>query len=48
MQVRTYDHNGEKRYITEVLANEVEFLDFKKDAQDGSGGQDVSDEEIPF
>ncbi len=52
MQVRTYDaKDGSKRYITEVLADEVEFLDKKaggsqQAAQDGM--QDVDDEVIPF
>ena len=48
MQVRTYDaQDGSKRYVTEVVADEVEFLSPK-----GSGGQhgmeDIADEEVPF
>lgn len=32
MQVRTYDaQDGSKRYVTEVVVNELEFLDAKKD-----------------
>ena len=53
MQVRTYDaKDGSKRYVTEVLADEVEFLDKKagrgsqQEAPDGM--QDVEDEVIPF
>ncbi len=38
MQVRTYDaQDGSKRYVTEVVADEVEFLDSK-----GSGAGDAS------
>ena len=32
MQVRNYDaQDGTKRYVTEVIADEVEFLDSRKD-----------------
>lgn len=38
MQVRSYDaQDGSKRYITEVVAEEVEFLDSKNSAQGGYG-----------
>lgn len=52
MQVRTYEQNGEKRYITEVVADEVEFLS-PKEKQGGSdngwaNAPEVSDEEVPF
>ena len=30
LQIRTYEKDGQKRYITEVVAGEVKFLDFKK------------------
>jgi len=34
MQVRSYDaQDGSKRYVTEVIADEVEFLGSKSDAQ---------------
>ena len=53
MQVRTYDaKDGSKRYITEVLADEVEFLDKKAGGSSQQaapdGMQDVDDETIPF
>lgn len=53
MQVRTYDaKDGSKRYITEVLADEVEFLDKKAGGSSQQaapdGMQDVDDEGIPF
>jgi single-strand DNA-binding protein len=31
IQTRTYDKDGEKRYRTEVIANEIKFLDSKRD-----------------
>ena len=56
MQVRSYDANdGTKRYVTEVVANEVEFMGSKHQGQeqppkDGAGqfGPAEADEEIPF
>ena len=51
MQVRSYDaQDGTKRYVTEVIADEVEFLDSKRDGQarDILITKDVPDEEIPF
>lgn len=50
MQVRTYDANGEKRYITEVVADEVEFLS-PKNQQGNNAPYDaptIEDEAIPF
>ena len=55
MQVRNYDaQDGTKRYVTEVIADEVEFLDSKRDGQTAqtsganSFGPSVPDELIPF
>ena len=40
MQVRSYDaQDGSKRYVTEVVADEVEFLDSRGDSQHAPGGQ---------
>ena len=50
MQVRTYEQNGEKRYITEVVADEVEFLS-PKNQQGNNAPYDaptIEDEAIPF
>jgi single-strand DNA-binding protein len=56
LQIRTYDgKDGQRRWVTEVIAENVRFLD-KKDsgesaAQDFSsiGNEvDINDEEIPF
>ena len=30
LQIRTYEKDGQKRYITEVVAGEVKFLDYGK------------------
>lgn len=52
VQVRSYEANdGQKKRVTEVIAESVEFLDSKK--QENSDpfsvfGQDVTDEEISF
>ena len=57
IQVRSYDaQDGSKRYATEIVADEVEFLDSRAQtgaqaATGGTGntaGQTIPDEEIPF
>ena len=56
IQVRSYDaQDGSKRYVTEIVADEVEFLDSRSRAgaqsttgDSGSFGPTVPDEEIPF
>lgn len=59
LQVRSYDgQDGIKRYVSEVIANEIEFAESKKDGESrgggapnnpgGFGGQPVSDDDIPF
>ena len=57
MQVRNYDaQDGTKRYVTEVIADEVEFLDSRKDGQSkpeqqgksSFDGANIPDEEITF
>ena len=56
IQVRSYDaQDGSKRYATEIVADEVEFLDSKaqtgaQSATGGNGsfGSTVPDDEIPF
>ena len=42
IQTRTYDANGTTRYITEVLCDNVQFLDTKKD---NGSSQEQSDDE---
>lgn len=52
MQIRTYDaQDGSKRYVTEVIAQDIEFMGNKP--QTGSGAESfghevLPDEEIPF
>ena len=51
MQVRTYDgDDGKKRYVTEVIADEVEFLSPKN--QQGNNAPydapEIADEMVPF
>lgn len=48
MQVRNYDaQDGTKRYITEVIADEVEFLTNKKSANNQEL-EEIEDESLPF
>lgn len=57
IQTRSYDaQDGSKRYVTEVIASEVEFLT-PKNAQSGAataangtpdGYEEIEDDELPF
>lgn len=50
IQTRNYEKDGQKRYITEIVADEVEFLTPKRgeSAPEGFVELDDSDEELPF
>lgn len=55
IQTSSFDgQDGQRRYTTEVVAENVRFLDFKKNGNDSSGGHDfgtsddMPDEELPF
>ena len=57
IQTRSYDaQDGSKRYVTEVVADEVEFLTVKAGAEKGAGNapempegfEEDPDEELPF
>lgn len=61
LQIRSYDgKDGKKKYVTEVIADRVEFIDRKKDSSPkggqqndpgpmGSFGSEMQfDEEVPF
>ena len=57
IQTRSYDaQDGSKRYVTEVVADEVEFLTVKAGAEKGApempealnGYTEADDEELPF
>lgn len=49
--VRTYEKNGEKRYITEVVCNGIEFpLTVREEATTATAFEDLNDDdgELPF
>ena len=51
IQVRSYDaKDGTKRYVTEVIVNELELLGGKNDGagRSGDGYKQLTDEDIPF
>ena len=55
IQTRSYEKDGTKRYVTEVVVGSMEFCDSKRDAAGGSTGRAdeypgavVPDEDIPF
>jgi single-strand DNA-binding protein len=51
IQTGSYDKDGQRHYTTEVVADEVRFLEFKKEQEDTNipGFNPVStDEELPF
>lgn len=53
LQTRSYDDkSGTKRYVTEVVAQQVKFLDSRKQEQPGgdvgAGAPPLDDDQIPF
>lgn len=49
IQTRSYDaQDGSKRYVTEVIADEVEFLTPKAKAEDGMTEMPDDYDELPF
>lgn len=51
MQVRSYDaKDGTKRYVTEVVVNDLQLLGSKNEGADhgGTGYQQIADEDVPF
>lgn len=51
LQVRTYEQDGQRRYITEVVAGSVQFLDRAKEAQQNNSTGDIGDinlDDIPL
>jgi single-strand DNA-binding protein len=49
LQNRSYEaKDGTKRYITEIVASEVQFLDRAKDAEQQPQWEEVSQDELPF
>lgn len=47
ISTRSYDKNGQKVYVTEVVADEVEFLE-KREQKNGFVEMDDDDGELPF
>lgn len=57
VQTRSYDQDGSRRYITEIIADEVQFLSTKSDdaeLEESTGSKDVFgdikpvDSDLPF
>ena len=49
VRTRTYEVDGEKRFTTEILANEIEFVNTKKqEEQPADDLQPVDDGSLPF
>lgn len=48
VQTRSYEKDGRKVYITEIVANDVRFLDSKKGTSPDYGTPVDTDENIPF
>ena len=56
LQVREYVKDGNKRYVTEVVAEEIEFMQIRRDytqaadeaTADGDGLTPSEDEDLPF
>ena len=47
VQIRNYESNGERKYITEVIVNKFEYLD-KKEAPKAMGDMGDMGMEVPF
>jgi len=45
LQVREYEHEGQRRRTAEVVADSVEFLDWPSNSQGGSGARRLQPEE---
>lgn len=56
LQSRTYESNGQKRKVTEIVANEIEFIETKRDAapnpapipNDTNFAEIADDDDLPF
>lgn len=58
LQTRSYEKDGQKRFLTEIIADEVEFLSPKEERQvpagmtagktDKDGFTDIKDDDLPF
>ena len=52
IRTRSYDKDGEKRYATEIVANEMQMLDSKGEVASGAGNNSQQaaefDDDMPF
>jgi len=48
LQSRSYEANGQKRYVTEVVASKAQIIPKNAPAEAYFGGEEVRDEDIPF
>lgn len=49
IQIRSYEaQDGSKRYVTEVIVEQLEFLESKKKDSGWDFGEPIPDQEIPF
>jgi len=50
LQTRSYEAEGGRRYVTEVVADEVKFLDKPKESEqsDYDGNQETFEQNVPF
>lgn len=49
IQVRSYEQDGKRRYVTEVVADSVRFLDNRKKQEQSMGTEvDFDEGDIPF
>lgn len=53
LQVRSYEKDGQRRYVTEVIASNVQFLDRAKEETTGdatayNSADDINLDDIPF
>jgi single-strand DNA-binding protein len=46
LQTRSYEHDGIKKYVTEIVAEEIEFLSPK--AENETKNNQFEDEDLPF
>lgn len=48
IQVRSYETDNGKRYVTEVIADNVRFLESNRSTSNGDIPIDISDDDLPF
>lgn len=48
LQIRQYEHEGQRRQAAEVVADTVRFLDWPKDSGQSDEGGDWNPDDVPF